>query len=103
MTDRPSFRQTIVLIASGGALAFFSCLGVVVTGDLRAPAWVALGWIAAIGFICGAIVMLVNVWRLFRHVPVGQWPRPSNWRPDPPAGDGSTRTGRDEPPPGRRN
>jgi hypothetical protein len=95
MSERPSFRQTIVLIASGAGLALFGCLGSVAAGD-NGPL-VAAG---ATGFVVGALLLLVNVWRLFRYVPVGQWPRPSNWRPNPP-GDGSTRGDRDAPPRGR--
>jgi hypothetical protein len=83
MSAPPSFRQTIVLIASGAGLAFFGCLGSVVAGD-NGPL-VAAG---ATGFVVGALLLLVNVWRLFRYVPVGQWPRASNWRPNPPD-DGS--------------
>jgi hypothetical protein len=91
MSERPSFRQMILLIASGAALALFGCLGAIMAGENG-----ALVLVGGTGFIAGLILLMLNLWRLFRDVPVGKWPRASTW--NPPAHDGSTNADGGEPP-----
>jgi hypothetical protein len=82
MSGRPPFAKMIVLIASGVALAFFSCLGAITAGS-NAPRVVAGGT----GFVAGLILLLMGlyhalIWFIDRFAPPSQ---ASAGTPNPPA------------------
>jgi hypothetical protein len=62
MSGRPPFGKMILLIASGAALAFFSCLGAISAG--RGGGLVVGGT----GFVVGLVLLLVSLLRLVYYV-----------------------------------
>jgi hypothetical protein len=85
----------IVLIASGGALAFFSCLGAITAGNNGRM--VAVG---GTGFVAGLILLLMGlyhalIWLIDRVAPPSQ---ASAGAPDPPVHDAPTAPDDREPP-----
>jgi hypothetical protein len=82
MSGRPPFAKMIVLIASGVALAFFSCLGAITAGS-NTSGVVAGGT----GFVAGLILLLMGlyhtlIWVIDRFAPPSQ---ASAGVPSPPA------------------